>query len=89
MPLTSSSLALGSPTSARLSGAGADPRTQLLASFAALQFLIGAGIWVEGQMGGWRSLAGVGYLGVFDALGAGVMAVAATGEGKQLRRPYG
>lgn len=64
--------------------------SQLLASFACLEFLIGAALWVEGQMGGWRCLAGVGYLVVFDAFGVGVGVVARGGDGwRSVRRPYG
>lgn len=41
-------------------------------------------------MGGWRCLAGVGYLVVFDAFGVGVGVVARGGEGwRSVRRPYG
>jgi hypothetical protein len=58
-------------------------------SFAVLEFLIGAGLWVEGQMSGWRCLAGVGYLVVFDAMGVGVGIVARKEGWKSLRRPYG
>ncbi len=42
-------------------------------------------------MSGWRCLAGVGYLVVFDAIGLGVKLVGGEpGEGaRSLRRPYG
>ena len=58
-------------------------------SFGILEFLIGAGLWVEGQLSGWRCLAGLGYLVVFDAMGVGVMLLS-DGEGwSNVRRPYG
>lgn len=91
MPLLSSrhSLALSSPTLSPLPPRR-DPQVQLLAAFSVLEFVVGAGLWVEGQMGGWRCLAGVGYLVVFDALGVGVSAISRGGEGwRSTRRPYG
>ncbi|ORY35889.1 hypothetical protein BCR39DRAFT_592170 [Naematelia encephala] len=67
-----------------------DPQGQFLSSFALLEFLIGAGLWVEGQMSGWRCLAGVGYLVVFDALGVGIEVIAQRGDTPgSLRRAYG
>lgn len=66
-----------------------DPQKQFLTSFAVLEFLIGAGLWVEGQMSGWRCLAGVGYLVVFDSLGVGIEVVQWKGLSGNLRRPYG
>lgn len=67
-----------------------DPMSQLLASFALLEFLLGAALWLEGQISGYRSLAGLGYLVVFDALGVGVGVVARGGEGwRSVRTPYG
>lgn len=76
---------------------GLDPHAQLYLSFGLMEFLVGAALWVEGQLSGWKCLAGVGYLVVFDALGVAVGMVAgreAEGqvsgvEGKGLRRPYG
>ncbi|ODN86110.1 hypothetical protein L198_07403 [Cryptococcus wingfieldii CBS 7118] len=64
---------------------------RFLLSFAVLEFVIGAGLWVEGQMSGWRCLAGVGYLVVFDALGAAVGYVERKEGGgwSSVRRPYG
>lgn len=41
-------------------------------------------------MGGYRCLAGIGYLVVFDAMGVGVGVVARGGEGwRSVRTPYG
>ncbi len=41
-------------------------------------------------MSGWRCLAGVGYLVVFDAIGVGVSYMTGSdGDAKSLRRPYG
>ncbi|WVQ63104.1 uncharacterized protein L199_001255 [Kwoniella botswanensis] len=86
-----SALSAASPTLSPLPPSKSDPRKQFLLSFAILEFLIGAGLWVEGQMSGWRSLAGVGYLVVFDALGVAVEMVARQqGQGwNSIRRPYG
>lgn len=61
----------------------------MLASFGVLEFLIGAGLWVEGQMSGWRCLAGLGYLVVFDAMGAGIMLLGNREGWSHVRRPYG
>ena len=67
-----------------------DPHVQFLASFAALEALIGAAIWVEGQISGWRCLAGVGYLVIFDSLGVAVNLFKGEGQGwSTLRKPYG
>ncbi|EIW69877.1 hypothetical protein TREMEDRAFT_68343 [Tremella mesenterica DSM 1558] len=67
-----------------------DHHAHLLFSFALLEFLIGAGLWVEGQMSGWRCLAGVGYLVVFDALGVAIRMVRDGEEGwRSVRKPYG
>ncbi|KAK4685266.1 hypothetical protein P7C73_g4884, partial [Tremellales sp. Uapishka_1] len=68
MPLLSASHAASS-TLSPLPPSKSDPKYQLLLSFAVLECLIGAAIWVEGQMSGWRCLAGLGYLVVFDAMG--------------------
>ncbi|WVW81051.1 hypothetical protein I302_103042 [Kwoniella bestiolae CBS 10118] len=86
-----STLNAASPTLSPLPPSKSDPRKQFLLSFAVLEFLIGAGLWVEGQMSGWRSLAGVGYLVVFDAIGVAVEMVARDqGQGwNTIRRPYG
>ncbi|OCF34448.1 hypothetical protein I316_03962 [Kwoniella heveanensis BCC8398] len=80
-----------SPTLSPLPPSKSDHRGQFLLSFAVLEFLIGAGLWIEGQMSGWRCLAGVGYLVVFDAMGVAVEMVArAEGQGwSSVRRPYG
>jgi hypothetical protein len=91
MPLHSSrhSFGLSSPTLSPLP-LKHDPAVQLLFAFSVLEFVVGAGLWVEGQMGGWRCLAGVGYLVVFDALGVGVSVVGKGVEGwRSTRRPYG
>lgn len=79
------------PTLSPLPSSRSDPKPHLLLSLAVLEFLIGAGLWMEGQMSGWRCLAGVGYLVVFDAIGVGVSYVAESeSEGaRSLRRPYG
>lgn len=62
----------------------------MLMSFGILEFLIGAGLWVEGQMSGWRCLAGLGYLVVFDAMGVGISVIAGKGDHwSNIRRPYG
>lgn len=62
----------------------------MLTSFGILESLIGAGLWVEGQMSGWRCLAALGYLVVFDAMGVGVSLMAGKGESwSNIRRPYG
>jgi hypothetical protein len=67
-----------------------DPRLQFLTSFAVLEFIIGAGLWIEGQMSGWKCLAGIGYLVVFDAIGVWVQIISGDGEGwRSVRRPYG
>jgi hypothetical protein len=89
LPSSTSTSLLPTPTHTKLSNTPTDPYIHFLASFAVLEFMIGAGLWVEGQMSGWRCLAGVGYLVVFDSLGVGV-GVFAKGEGfGSLRRPYG
>ncbi|WWC65415.1 uncharacterized protein I303_108033 [Kwoniella dejecticola CBS 10117] len=86
-----SGLSAASPTLSPLPPSKSDPRKQFYLSFAVLEFLIGAALWVEGQMSGWRCLAGVGYLVVFDALGVAVEMVARNeGSGyNTIRRPYG
>ena len=88
MPFTTTNTSSLSP----LPPTESDPRSHLLISLAVLEFLIGSGLWIEGQMSGWRCLAGAGYLVVFDAKGVAVSYVARKGEttgGKSLRRPYG
>lgn len=82
---------LSVPALSPLPPSHSDPKSHLLLSLAVLEFLIGAGLWVEGQMSGWRCLAGVGYLVVFDAIGVGVSYVAGSeGDGaRSLRRPFG
>ncbi|WWC72408.1 uncharacterized protein I206_106370 [Kwoniella pini CBS 10737] len=86
-----SALSATSPTLSPLPPSKSDPRKQFYLSFAVLEFLIGAALWVEGQMSGWRCLAGVGYLVVFDAIGIAVEMVARNeGSGyNTIRRPYG
>lgn len=68
-----------------------DPQAQLLGSFAVIEAVLGAALWVEGQISGWRSLTAVGYLIVFDALGLGVNLLARKDKlgWRSLRRPYG
>ena len=79
------------PSLSPLPSSRSDPKGHLLLSLAILELLIGAGLWVEGQMSGWRCLAGVGYLVVFDAIGVGVSYVGGDegGGARSLRRPYG
>ncbi|KAK8850348.1 hypothetical protein IAR55_004266 [Kwoniella newhampshirensis] len=93
MPLLGSSSHMpSSPTLSPLPPSSkVDPHGQFLLSFAVLEFLIGAGLWIEGQMSGWRCLAGVGYLVVFDAIGVAVgMIGRKEGQGwSSIRRPYG
>lgn len=71
------------------------PGDQLALGFAIAQFFLGASLWVDGQAGGSVSVAGMGYLVVFDALG---VAVSVFGRKSQrqggahsstVRRPYG
>ena len=78
-----------SPTLSPLPPSKNTAQTQMLGSFAALEFLIGAGLWVEGQMSGWRCLAGLGYLVVFDAMGVGVQLIGKREVWSNIRRPYG
>ncbi|OXG54445.1 hypothetical protein J010_00826 [Cryptococcus neoformans] len=68
-----------------------DHYSRFLLSFAFLEFIIGAGLWIEGQMSGWRCLAGVGYLVVFDAMGVAVSMVGRKeGAGwSSIRKPFG
>lgn len=68
-----------------------DHYSRFLLSFAFLEFIIGAGLWIEGQMSGWRCLAGVGYLVVFDAMGIAVsMVERKEGAGwSSIRNPFG
>ncbi|UOH79792.1 hypothetical protein LQV05_000803 [Cryptococcus neoformans] len=68
-----------------------DHYSRFLLSFAFLEFIIGAGLWIEGQMSGWRCLAGVGYLVVFDAMGVAVSMVGRKeGTGwSNIRKPFG
>ncbi|CAK9785843.1 hypothetical protein CC85DRAFT_287658 [Cutaneotrichosporon oleaginosum] len=68
-----------------------DPQAQALVSFAVIEAVLGVGLWVEGQMSGWRCLTAVGYLVVFDAMGMGVNLFARTDRlgWRSLRRPYG
>ena len=91
MPLLSTpSLLPGSPTIIPLPPSKNNPRRQLLISFALMECLIGAGLWIEGQMSGWRCLAGVGYLVVFDAIGVAVGMFEQGNQGwRSVRRPYG
>lgn len=92
MPLQSSNSLLASassPTLSQLPKKGLDPRTQLYLSFAIIEFLIGAGLWVEGQLSGWRCLAGVGYLSVFDAAGVAIRMIRDGDGWRTVRRPYG
>ncbi|KAL7422453.1 hypothetical protein Q5752_003101 [Cryptotrichosporon argae] len=62
---------------------------RMLASAATLQVALGAALWVEGQVGGWRCLAAAGYLVVFDALGIVVSMMARREATRSLKRPYG
>lgn len=64
---------------------------QLMWAFAIGEALLGASLWIEGQMSGWRCLEGAGYLVVFDALGMVVNIVASNDEDgwRSLRRPFG
>jgi hypothetical protein len=67
----------------------------------ALQFILGAALWMRGQSGDSLSLTGLGYLVVFDAFGMlNVVASEWLGEGwkrrgeaknakERIRRPYG
>ncbi len=68
-----------------------DPQAQALTSFAVIEAVLGIGLWVEGQMSGWRCLTAAGYLVVFDAMGMGVNLFARTDRlgWRSLRRPYG
>ncbi|GMK54893.1 hypothetical protein CspeluHIS016_0114790 [Cutaneotrichosporon spelunceum] len=68
-----------------------DPQAQVLTSFAVIEAVLGIGLWVEGQMSGWRCLTAAGYLVVFDAMGMGVTLFARTDRlgWRSLRRPYG
>ncbi|OWZ58188.1 hypothetical protein C368_01363 [Cryptococcus neoformans 125.91] len=68
-----------------------DHYSRFLLSFAFLEFIIGAGLWIEGQMSGWKCLAGVGYLVVFDAMGVAVSMVGRKeGAGwSSIRKPFG
>lgn len=82
---------LSIPSLSPLPPSRSDPKRHVLLSLAVMECLVGAGLWVEGQMSGWRCLAGVGYLVVFDAIGVGVSYVGGDrGEGtRSLQRPYG
>jgi len=62
---------------------------QLYLSVAVIEFLIGAGLWIEGQLSGWRCLAGVGYLSVFDAAGVAIRMMGDGDNQRSTRRPYG
>ncbi|WVN89534.1 uncharacterized protein L203_104759 [Cryptococcus depauperatus CBS 7841] len=64
---------------------------KLLSGLSLLELVLGAGLWIEGQLSGWKCLAGVGYLVVFDALGLGVAVIARKEGGGWLsiRRPFG
>lgn len=68
-----------------------DPQAQALTSFAVIEAVLGVGLWVEGQISGWRCLTAAGYLVVFDAMGLGVNLFARTDRlgWRSLRRPYG
>lgn len=68
-----------------------DSHDQLLLSFAIVEAVLGAGIWIEGQISGWRALSAMGYLVVFDALGVGInmFTRAENNDWNNLRRPYG
>ena len=88
--LSTRSIIPSSPTLSPLPPPKYNSRSQMLLSFSILEFLIGAGLWVEGKMSGWRCLVGLGYLVVFDAMGVGVTMVAGGEEGwRSVRRPYG
>lgn len=68
-----------------------DPRTQLLLSFTVIEAVLGVGLWVEGQISGWRCVTALGYLVVFDAMGVGLHILSRPEkEGwRSLRNPYG
>lgn len=68
-----------------------DPQVQLLCSFAVIEVVLGAALWIEGQISGWRSLTAAGYLVVFDALGLGVNLLARRDNlgWRSLRAPFG
>jgi hypothetical protein len=87
--LSAPTITPSSPTLSPLPSSKNSSRRQMLASFGVLEFLIGAGLWVEGQMSGWRCLAGLGYLVVFDAMGVGVMLLGNREGWSNVRRPYG
>ena len=90
IPLQSSTSLLGSAsTEASSPNRRIDPHTQLYLSVAVIEFLIGAGLWIEGQLSGWRCLAGVGYLSVFDAAGVAIRMTRENDGSRSTRRPYG
>jgi len=90
IPLQSSTSLLGSASiEASSPNRRIDPHTQLYLSVAVIQFLIGAGLWIEGQLSGWRCLAGVGYLSVFDAAGVAIRMTRENDGSRSTRRPYG
>ena len=98
IPLLSSSspTTLPSPYDAKNQKfAAMSPGDQLALGFAIAEFFLGASLWVDGQAGGSVSIAGMGYLVVFDAIG---VAVAVLGRKSRrhgetswstIRRPYG
>jgi hypothetical protein len=62
--------------------------------FAVLQFALGASLWVDGQAGGSVSVAGLGYLVVFDSLGVmgmvgGKVMDISGGSASTYRYPFG
>ncbi|KAH7106875.1 hypothetical protein BKA62DRAFT_685349 [Auriculariales sp. MPI-PUGE-AT-0066] len=70
-----------------------------IAAFTALEFLVGAKLWITGQQSGSLSCTGLGYWIVFDALGVLLGAGSAAGfwtwllgesnSSSGLQRPYG
>jgi len=89
MLLAAPTITASSPTLSPLPPSKHSSQYQMLLSFGILQFLIGSGLWVEGQMSGWRCLAGLGYLVVFDAMGVGISLLSRGEAWSNVRRPYG
>ncbi|GAA6064317.1 hypothetical protein JCM10212_006004 [Sporobolomyces blumeae] len=77
------------------------PRSQLALVLASVQLVLGSTLWVQGQAGESLSVTGLGYLVVFDGLGA-LSGVALSSQGiekwksemgrardERIRKPYG
>ena len=69
-------------------------KAQMTLGFGALEFFVGASIWVKGQGLGSVGLTGLGYLVVFDALGVWVKLwseVIKSGDGStsSAEKPFG